>query len=589
MSDRSQILSRRHVEGLIANGQTIVISENRVLRLDRLLESHPGGKLAILHMVGRDATDELNIYHSAKVLKTMDCYRIGRVRAPWVNFTPPIRGGIFHKFEKHREARFVDEGLGLDTDSSSASSGDDCSTTARRRSSTGQATISSRAHADRLPTPRHGRSTSLVPSSLGISDSSLDLALDDSEAELDEPAGPLDPARLTRAEYTAFAEQSEIQADLDKYPSLDAKTQRNITLKYQQLHRDIKAAGLYDCSYASYAKEAARYSILFALFVAALRAEWYMTSAVLLGMFWHQIMFTAHDAGHMGITHDFKTDTLIGMFVADFCCGLSIGWWKSSHNVHHLVTNHPEHDPDIQNVPLLATSPSFFRSVHSSYYDFDFHWDRFADVAVRFQHYTYYPIMCIARFNLYLLSWLFLLSNKSPTMGAASWTRPTELLFMTGYWYMFGYVLVWQSIPTWTLRVAFVLLSHVITMPLHVQITLSHFAASTADLGEAESFPQKQLRTTMDVECPPWLDFIHGGLQFQAVHHLFPRVPRHNLRTVQAMVRAFCADVGIEYKILGFMDGNREVLGRLGQVAKQVEILVECQRHMAETGESGLH
>ena len=52
-------------------------------------------------------------------------------------------------------------------------------------------------------------------------------------------------------------------------------------------------------------------------------------------------MFTAHDAGHRGITHNFVVDTLIGMFVADFCCGLSIGWWKSSHNVHHLVTNHP--------------------------------------------------------------------------------------------------------------------------------------------------------------------------------------------------------------------------------------------------------
>lgn len=227
--------------------------------------------------------------------------------------------------------------------------------------------------------------------------------------------------------------------------------------------------------------------------------------------------------------------------------------------------------------------------MHSSYYDSDFKWDAFADFAARFQRYTYYPIMGIARFNLYMLSWLFLLSNKSPTMGAASWTRPVEILFMTCYWYIFGYLLVWCTIPTWPLRIGFVLVSHIITMPLHVQITLSHFAASTADLGETESFPQKQLRTTMDVDCPAWLDFIHGGLQFQAVHHLFPRVPRHNLREVQGLVKVFCKEVGIEYKILGFLDGNKEVLGRLGQVAKQVEILIECQKHMAATGESGLH
>lgn len=52
-------------------------------------------------------------------------------------------------------------------------------------------------------------------------------------------------------------------------------------------------------------------------------------------------MFVAHDAGHRAITQIFEIDTLIGMFIADFCCGLSIGWWKSSHNVHHLITNAP--------------------------------------------------------------------------------------------------------------------------------------------------------------------------------------------------------------------------------------------------------
>merc|ERR1719174_208303 len=100
-------------------------------------------------------------------------------------------------------------------------------------------------------------------------------------------------------------------------------------------------------------------------------------------------------------------------------------------------------------------------------------------------------------------------------------------------------------------------------MLFHVQITLSHWGMPTADLGSSESFPQRQLRTTMDIACPPWLDWLHGGLQFQAIHHLFPRVPRHNLRKVQVMVREFCADTDIPYSILGFMDGNRKVISRL--------------------------
>jgi sphingolipid 8-(E)-desaturase len=123
-----------------------------------------------------------------------------------------------------------------------------------------------------------------------------------------------------------------------------------------------------------------------------------------------------------------------------------------------------------------------------------------------------------------------------------------------------------------------------VTAPLHVQITLSHFAMSTADLGIHESFPQKMLRTTMDVDCPTWLDFIHGGLQFQAIHHLYPRIPRHNLRRTQKLVMEFCHEVDIPYAIYTFVDGNKEVLGRLGDVAKQVWILEECRKACARQG-----
>jgi sphingolipid 8-(E)-desaturase len=250
-----------------------------------------------------------------------------------------------------------------------------------------------------------------------------------------------------------------------------------------------------------------------------------------------------------------------------------------------------EHDPDIQNIPLFATSPSFFKSIHSTYYDFTFVWDAVAVIMVPYQRYTYYPIMGIARFNLYLLSWLHVMSTKSSSLGGSKawWIRPTEIVFMSCYWYIFGYCLLWCTLPTWTIRVVFVLVSHIVTMPLHVQITLSHWGMSTSELGESESFPQRQLRTTMDVDCPAWLDFIHGGLQFQAVHHLFPRVPRHNLRRLQVLVREFCEDTGIPYSILGFVDGNQKVLGRLKEVGDQVKILISCQKYMAETGESGMH
>lgn len=54
------LLSRRQVEGRIADGQTIVIVDQMVLKVDAWLKYHPGGDKAIMHMVGRDATDEVH-------------------------------------------------------------------------------------------------------------------------------------------------------------------------------------------------------------------------------------------------------------------------------------------------------------------------------------------------------------------------------------------------------------------------------------------------------------------------------------------------------------------------------------------------
>jgi len=58
---RDQIIPAEAIRQGIEQGQTIVIHEGYVLRLDSWLNKHPGGRLAILHMVGRDATDEINV------------------------------------------------------------------------------------------------------------------------------------------------------------------------------------------------------------------------------------------------------------------------------------------------------------------------------------------------------------------------------------------------------------------------------------------------------------------------------------------------------------------------------------------------
>lgn len=58
----SRVFTRREIEGRIADGDVLVLYQNTILRLNAWQHLHPGGRLVIHHMVGRDATDELSMY-----------------------------------------------------------------------------------------------------------------------------------------------------------------------------------------------------------------------------------------------------------------------------------------------------------------------------------------------------------------------------------------------------------------------------------------------------------------------------------------------------------------------------------------------
>ncbi|KAG8529381.1 uncharacterized protein KY384_006017 [Bacidia gigantensis] len=558
-SRKEAILSRREIEHMIAKGHTVFITSGRVIKADAWLRFHPGGDKAVKHMVGRDATDEVHALHSTQTLEYMTKYQIGRINGYWRNFLPPIQGGAFRTIDEAEEAG---EEQRLQYAESS--------------SSQGSSPLDSPLFdpVDQDESRRRKRHLNDDETSSISSTSTMELT-------------PLEMSK--NLSHMDVYTQEAIDLDLAKYPPLDAATQNVIVQKYRLLQQRIQAEGLYKCNYTAYLIEFCRYVLLLAMFLTFLHYGWYGTSGAFLGLTWHQLVFTVHDAGHMGITHDFQTDTVIGMLIADYIGGLSLGWWKRNHNVHHVVTNSPEHDPDIEHMPFFAISHRFLNSLRSTYYDRIMTYDTMAKYMIRYQHLLYYPILLLGRFNLYRLSWEFLIQGQGPRKGPARWHRWFEIAGHVFFWFWFGYLVLYKAIPTTGGRISFLLISHMITGPLHVQITLSHFAMSTADHGVDESFPQKMLRTTMDVDCPQWLDFVHGGLQFQAIHHLYPRIPRHNLRRTQKLVQEFCHEVEIPYALYGFVDGNKEVLGRLADVGRQAAILAECQKTIASQGNIAIH
>lgn len=178
----------------------------------------------------------------------MKAFRIGRKPAgPWPNMTPPIRGGIYRSLD----ARDEDDGERCSSSSGSMPT-DPVDQQGRRRTPTAAAA-----------------------------------AGPDSPAPKQASGGKAPRPTTCPDEYADWAVQQGVDECHRAYPCADdAALQQSIVRRYRQLHQQVKDEGLYECRYVEYGKEMIRYVSLFGMFLFTLRHEWYMTSAVFLGLFW---------------------------------------------------------------------------------------------------------------------------------------------------------------------------------------------------------------------------------------------------------------------------------------------------------------
>ena len=245
-----------------------------------------------------------------------------------------------------------------------------------------------------------------------------------------------------------------------------------------------------------------------------------------MGVFLQQMAFVGHDCGHNAIMRTLVPEKILGLICGGALTGISSGWWKSNHNTHHIATNMVSHDPDIQHLPIFAVTTSLLGAT-SSYYNKVMTFDWISSFFVRNQHLWFIPVMAIARINLYVQSLVHILVNMSGVWCVL------EFLSMMVYFSWLSCLVA--ALPTFQERVVFFLLSHCITGLLHIQICVSHFSMETIDLPfstTGENWVEHQSRTTLDIAHNRFTKWVHGGLDMQLEHHLFPRMARHNLYKV---------------------------------------------------------
>lgn len=375
----------------------------------------------------------------------------------------------------------------------------------------------------------------------------------------------------------------------------------------RELRQNLLQRGLFETDMTFYYKKAAWIGSLFVLAVSLVvygrGNTWVqLLGGCFLGCFWQQLAFIGHDTGHNGITHVQSVDNTIGIMIGNVLGGVSIGWWKRSHNVHHIVCNSIEHDPDIQHLPALCCDEKICEKPYwSTYHSKIFSMDAAARFIVSYQHYLFYPIMAFARFNLYLQG-IILLIKEPKTV----WKAHYEALGLVVFWAWFLTLCSYLE-GTWT-SVGFLVLSHAIAGILHVQICLSHFSMNVysgnsydsavagkgvqlhrqngveySSGGAVDDWFRTQLCSTMNIACPEWMDWFHGGLQFQIEHHLFPRLPRHNLRHARALVKPFAEKHGIDYHEVGFLQSNLETLKGLKSTAMKARTMTTGDANIGES------
>lgn len=104
------------------------------------------------------------------------------------------------------------------------------------------------------------------------------------------------------------------------------------------------------------------------------------------------------------------------------------------------------------------------------------HFDGASKLLLRVQHKLFYIIMGLARFNLYVLSYGFLLKSlrhKQKAKGGR-WSWWLEVIGLGVYWTW--YTRVVRGTGSWQQALLYLLVSHVTASPLHVQVSCFQIA-----------------------------------------------------------------------------------------------------------------
>jgi fatty acid desaturase len=329
---------------------------------------------------------------------------------------------------------------------------------------------------------------------------------------------------------------------------------------YAELAGEIRRLGLLESrpGYHVAATAAALAALAALVTVTALMRNswWLMLVAVAFAVVFAQIGFLAHDAGHRQVSHRARTSRLLGLVHANLLTGLSFGWWVHKHNAHHAHPNHVGADPDVEPGVLV------FDAEHAQTRR------GLAGWVTRRQAWLFFPLLLLEAWNIHLTSIRAVLRPGLPH-------RRTEAALLTVHWGAYAALLA--TTMTLPQALVFVLVHQgVLGLYLGCAFAPNHKGMPILTAEQSADPLLRQVLTSRNIRGGPVVDFVLGGLNYQIEHHLFPSMPRPNLRRAQRIVRPFCAENSVTYTETTLRRSYGIVIRHLNQVGLRAADPFQC-------------
>lgn len=355
---------------------------------------------------------------------------------------------------------------------------------------------------------------------------------------------------------------------------------------YRKLRAELIRDGMFNASLGYYAMKQLTQLALLGVVVGCVTLSdstaVHLFGATLLGLFFQQCGWLCHDIVHHQLFANRLGGQLLGLVWGNLMQGFSCAWWRNKHNAHHAVPNlhqsvpgASDGDPDLDTMPFLAWSIKHaMNHTHTA----------FSKFSVSNQAFVYFPLLGIARLSWLVQSILYVapagifdrigggLATRGVD-GAEDELRPIKFQLLENIGLILHYAwyfAIVAQVPTYAGRAAFICVSNVVCgLCLALVFGLGHNGMATYEATERPDFWRLQVTTTRNIHSSYFVDWFCGGLHFQVDHHLFPTLPRHNLRAANARVQRFCKDFGVTYHSTNMWVGTKEVLSCLSGISKE--------------------